>query len=421
MISLLHPGFLYAAIGVGAGIVALHFLVTEQPRTGVLPTVRFFPDLPARATTLTFRLSDLLVLALRVFTVLLVGAAFAQPRINGKHRTVARIVAVDLSNALRSFKEVSDSALPYIGAPGGWAAAVILFDSVAAELDARRAVDSLLALPGLAKGKRPQGSISAGLIASLRAASRVRERVDSVEIVLVSPLIEPERDAATLAIRSQFPGHIRVVRVAADTTRAVTEHRVRVEWADSSGSALWVRRDRLDTLGAIGATVEGTTLVFPFERRWRLARAPDGMTRVAARWMDGEPAAIERATVGDCLRSVGFSLPSVGDIMLQPSFVRFAESLAQPCSAHAGETPVPLPPGFIRAIEGPAHLAPAAEIASRAVRMTPAVPWLLALAMLVALAELLLRRRQRSSMSQIEGAGAASRENGETSAIREPA
>lgn len=421
MISLLHPGFLYAAIGVSAGIVALHFLVTEQPRTGMLPTVRFFPDLPARATTLTFRLSDLLLLALRVFTVLLVGAAFAQPRNDGQHRTVGRIVMVDLSNALRSLKEVGDSALSYIEPPVGEAAAVILFDSVATEVDVRQAVDSLLALPGLAKWRRPSGSISAGLIASLRAASRVRERVDSVEIVLVSPLIEAERDAATLAIRSQFPGHIRVVRVAADTTREVVDQRARVEWADSTGSALWVRRDRLDTLGAIHAMAGAATLVYPFERRWRLARAPDGRTRVVARWVDGEPAAVERASAGDCLRSVGFSLPSVGDMMLRSDFVRFTENLAQPCGAFTRVTRVPLPPDFVRALEGPAHLAPAGAIASRAVRMTPSVPWLLALAMLVALAELLVRRRQSISRTQMEGAGAAGRASAETPVIGESA
>lgn len=399
MISFLHPGFLYAAMGVAAGIVALHFLVTEQPKTGMLPTVRFFPDLPARATTLTLRLSDLLLLAMRVLTVLLVGAAFAQPRINATHRTVARIVAVDLSNGSKSLREVSDSALPYIdiGASIGKAAAAVLFDSVAREVDVGQAVDSLRALADGATASRPAGSISPALIASLRAASRVRERVDSVEIVLVSPLITAERDAATLAIRSRFPGHIRVVRVASDTTRVDTEQRVRVEWADSAASTMWVRRERVDTVGAIGAKLGGATsvLVFPFERRWRLAAAASGAMRVVARWMDGEPAVVEVSAAGECVRSIGFALPSVGDVTLRSHFVRFSESLVKPCTpaGSAGDR-TPLPAEFVRALQGPQQLAPAAAIAPRVTRMTPLVPWLLVAALLVALAELWVRRRQ---------------------------
>src|SRR4051812_12322988 len=50
MISFLHPGFLYAAAAASVVVVALHFLVAEQPRAGVLPTVRFFPDMDVRST-----------------------------------------------------------------------------------------------------------------------------------------------------------------------------------------------------------------------------------------------------------------------------------------------------------------------------------------------------------------------------------
>jgi hypothetical protein len=403
VISFLHPGFLYAAFGVAAGIVALHFLVTEQPRTGMLPTVRFFPDLPARATTLTLRLSDLLLLAMRVLTALLVGAAFAQPRINPTHRIVARIVAVDLSDGSGSIREVRDSALAYIG-DSEKAAAVVLFDSVAREVDVGQAVDSLRDLADGATARRPPGSISPALIASLRVASRVRERADSVEIVLVSPLVTAEHDAATLVVRSSFPGRIRLVRVAPDTTRVDMEQRVRVEWADSAVSTVWVRLERIDTVGAVDATLGGATsvLVFPFERRWRLASAATGATRVVARWMDGEPAAVEALAGGECLRSIGFALPTVGDIMLRSQFVRFGESLAKPCTpAGSAADRTPLPADFVRALQGPRQRAPAAAIAPRVTRMTPLVPWLLVAALLVALTELWVRRRQ--TIAQAKG------------------
>lgn len=362
MIAFLHPGFLYAALGVAAGIVALHFIVTEQPRTGVLSTVRFFPDVPARATTLTLRLSDLLLLSLRVLTVLLVGAAFAQPRINPQHRAVATVVAV-----ARNIPE-ADSALPYIRN----AAAVVYFDSL----------------------------LSSALIQSLREASRVRERADSIELVVVSPLTTRQTDAATLAIRSQFPGRIRLVRVSADTTRAQPTA-AEIQWADSSVSPLWIRRAAPDTVGAVATST--ATLVYPFVRRWQLA---DNSANVIARWVDGEPAIVERVSAGTCVRSVSFSLPAIGDAILRPDFVRFRDALNQPCG---GLAPAPVSADFFQALQGPANLAPASAIEPRVTRMTPLVPWLLAAALVVALVELIVRRRQRQATAQHDASGALAR------------
>jgi hypothetical protein len=391
MISFLHPGFLYAAFGLALGIIGLHFIVTEQPRTGVLPTVRFFPDVAARATTIAFRLSDLALLAIRVLVVLLIGAAFAQPRLNPRRSTIARVVALDLSRNTRSLSEVANRARDDLRD----AAAVVLFDSTAREIPAEGALDSLGVRTSGTGGRREAGRLSPALIASLRAAARVRETADSVEMVIVSPLLSEERDAGTLTIRNLWPGHIRVIRVSGVTDSPFRTRRERstIEWADSVASGTWEPRARPDTIGAVSSG--SSVLVYPFVRRWRLAAPPDAGGRIVARWMDGEPAIVERNTDDGCIRSVSIAFPTVGDAVLRTEFVRFRDLLGGPCGGN--HDTAPLPEEFVSALEGRAGLAPVIAIEPRVTRMTPPVPWLLAGALAAALLEMLIRRRRRIS------------------------
>ena len=179
--------------------------------------------------------------------------------------------------------------------------------------------------------------------------------------------------------------------------------RVRVEWADSAASELWTERETPDTIAGVRAN--DAVMVYPFERRWRPAAetpaalstggqpptGPTEDTRVYARWMDGEPAALERATADGCLRSIAIPLPTEGDAILRPAFQRFLAGLDAPCG-EPGD-PTPLPDDFLTAFAGDGPLAPASEIGRQVKRVTPAVPWILALALLVALAEHWARRR----------------------------
>jgi hypothetical protein len=75
--TFLAPGFFFASLGISAAIVALHFIVTRQPRAGILPTARFVPDMPANATARATRPSDLLLMLLRILLVLAAGTALA--------------------------------------------------------------------------------------------------------------------------------------------------------------------------------------------------------------------------------------------------------------------------------------------------------------------------------------------------------
>ena len=66
---------------VSAAVIALHILASKNPRVTPLPTARFIPDVPLRATARAMRLSDVLLLLLRVAAVMLVGLAFARPEV----------------------------------------------------------------------------------------------------------------------------------------------------------------------------------------------------------------------------------------------------------------------------------------------------------------------------------------------------
>ncbi len=419
----LAPVFLVAAGIVAAGVVALHFLSTREPDTELLPTVRFVPKVPVQATTITLRFSDPWLLALRVLLILLLGAAAARPLIHPFAEPVPRIAVVDVSRAVGSPAELADSARGYVEG----AAAVVFFDDEAREME-DGAVDSLDVFGGQAQWDRTaRGSLSAALIAAMRIASGLRDGADSLRLVVISPFVQEERDAATAEIRALWPGRIDAVRVAgamppAGGTATATAadpgpaapspprpgqgRRVeRVEWADSGTTELWVEREAPDTIGAVRAT--DAVMVYPFVRRWQPASGVGGTagdakstdsgseTRVYARWMDGEPAAFEQTTEEGCVRSVAIPLPTEGDAILRPDFQRFLAELEDPCGEPAEM--LPLSQEFMTGFRGDGPLAPASQVARQVRRVTPAVSWILAIAMAVALAELWLRRRLAST------------------------
>jgi hypothetical protein len=385
--TFLFPGFLMAAGLVSLGVVVLHFLVTQQPKSEPLPTVRFVPDLPARSTSVAIRPSDLWLLLLRVIMIMLIGAAFAQPLLKPKRQKIARLVMVDVSRDVGNLPELLDSARRYTNG----ASAVVLFDSTARQVPLQSVNDSLQAVAARPRSAR-RGQLSPALIATLRAASRAREGADSLDLVVVSPFASEERDAATSTIRALWPGRIVPVRVAvaSDSVAAgrASSKQMRTQWADSGRTTMWVPRPHPDTVGAVRAGSD--VLVYPFPRSWRLAAPLDSTMHVYARWVDGEPAAIESIVNGECVRSIAFSLPSAGDAILRPNFVRFRAGLNTPCGTMHDVTP--LPSEFIAAFQGPVHLAPVASVKPRTAKITPLVPWLLAAALLLALFELLVRR-----------------------------
>lgn len=423
--SFLFPGFLLAAGAIAAGAVLLHFIVTREPDQLALPTARFAPERIIQARARKFEPGDLLLLLIRVALVLAVGAALAGPVIAPPRRELIRIVMLDRSRAVASPGEAADSARALLGTGDP----LVLFDSSATVLE-RHVSDSLAALAGATV----PGRISTALIAALRTASRIRDRADSIELVLVSPLVGEEVDAATDSIRSRWPGGIRLVPVAPSTaaplSRVTLESdprdplgmaippaagnssrgavrvlrrpagsadsawvnqpgRVLVVWpADSGVPPEWTSRIP-DTAGAVMAG--GVVVVAPFVRRGRLRSGRGDL--VVARWVDGEPAAVESPLGQGCIRAVAINVSGAGDLVLDSRFGRLVSALTRPCDGAPDYRP--LEPAARTRLAGDdrvlrtaaAGIAPAERVA------TPWSRWLLLAALLLMGLEAVARRK----------------------------
>ena len=348
--SFLFPGFLAAAAGIAAAAALLHFIVTREPDLFQLPTARFAPDRAIQARARALDPSDLLLLAVRVALVLAVGAALARPVISPPRRDVMRIVLLDRSRGVASAREAADSARAVLGERD----LLIVFDS-----------------------ERP-GRLSTALVSALRAASRVRDQADSIELVVVSPLTGEAIDAATDSLRALWPAGIRFIRTAArsdsgappvtfdgapddplrlavpiagagggvgatrlvrrlataaDSAWAADPGRVLVTWPASREVPAGWTPGPADTVGAVAA---GTAVVVaPF------VRVLSGRgTRVVARWVDGAPAAIEDPIGAGCIRTVTIDVPAAGDLVLDARFVKLVAALSGPCGGAMDLTPL---------------------------------------------------------------------------------
>jgi hypothetical protein len=426
--TFLAPLFFFLGLGVAAAAVALHFIVTRQPPSSPLPTARFVPEGSVRVTTVATP-TDLWLLALRALLAIIVGAAFARPILVPNRRPAVRVVVADVSRAVGAIGAVRDSARALLSDGD----VLVVFDS-AARIVRHGVADSAAKLE---RSERP-GRLSVALIAALRGAAHVRTAADSIELVIVSPFRAAEFDGATAELRKLWPGRIRLVRVppsadsigqtvgfavqaaagdpvglAASMTKAAPGRNVTVRivrgtvtsddsaWAGAGRHTLvrwpaegappgWVARDTADTVGAV--VVGQVALVVPLERRWRVDAAARP-ARITARWVDGEPAAVEYVVGNGCLRDVAIPVPVRGDIMLRPSFARLLEALGAPCAAMPGGAG--LADQELEELGGSGPLAVAAMIAPPDTIVTPLVPWLLGLALVLAVVEMLVRRSKR--------------------------
>ena len=422
--TFLAPAFLYASLAVAAGVAALHFIVTRQPRAGILPTARFIPDMPATATARATRPSDLLLMLLRILLVVAAGAGLAKPVLKPSRGAEARVIVADVSRSVVDAAAVRDSARALYRDRD----VLVLFDS-SARVIADGAVDSIASIRPAGR----QGNLSGALIAALRAASSIRERADSMQLVIVSPFAAEEFDAATETVRNLWPGKARVVRAGAgsiDTTVAAQKLEIRSVETDpmqaaaalargSGASAGIILRDSPADSNAgsgrpvvqwpvtdrpfgavprrakdtVGGVVAGDALVVSiFERSWQYPTDSLRDARVVARWIDGEPAAIEVQRDGFCNRSVAIPVSPAGDLVIRADFVAFVRKISGPC---IGLTSLILAqPEALAALEGQGGLAPRESFKPRGDLKSPIAPWLIALAITAAVVELIVRRRR---------------------------
>jgi hypothetical protein len=384
-----------------AALVVTHFIARSRPLAEPLPTARFIPERAVRARARAIALSDVLLLLLRAAAIAAVGAAVAGPVPTFARGRVVRVIVVDESRAVADIDEARDSVRA-IARPGD---VTVPFDS------ARR------------------GSLSTGLAAAFRASASLSRTADSLELVLVSPFARDEIDSATLRLRATWPGRARLVPVrtarssasparaqvpgqmddavvaglalggltsaagsvrvlrrdlsADDSAWAREPGHVLVHWpATPAAAASWPSRPRIDAIG--GVVSASGTLAGRFPRLWML----DGVA--IARWADGEPAAVERATGGGCTRDVGVLIDEASDLTLHRPFADFARALLAPCGGVVDLAPVD--GAMLAKLVGGTSLMPATLVRDRLTESSPWTPRLLALAAVLLIAELAMRR-----------------------------
>lgn len=226
--------------------------------------------------------------------------------------------------------------------------------------------------------------------------------------------------AAALALDGRDGGAqtapVRVVRAAsvpADAERWLADAagRVLVLWPADGRPAGWTARPATDSAVAIvaGEGARAVAAVGPFRRASEPgdgAAAGPTERRVIARWADGSPAAVERATGRGCRREVGIALPRAGDLALLPAFRAVAAALVAPCGMPTDLAPAA--PALLRALARPD--APLLDARPLRAALRPPAPdrvgaALLALALAALAGELLLRRfRGAASDTRDDGA-----------------
>jgi len=340
----------------------------------------------------------------------------------------ARVILVDVSRSARDSIAIRNSVRALYRPGDG----IVVFDS-SAHLVAGNIGDTLAALSPTSR----RGNLSAALITALRAGSSLRDRADALELVIVSPFAREEFDAATDSIRTLWPGKARLVSVRAPADTASIPGKletnadandplaITVDLAQSSvlGRSLIDRREGENTqtvMSAGGALIEwpastrprfavphavrdtvggvmsgDAVVVSAFERQWMFPADSLRGAEVIARWVDGEPAAVEKPDGIGCTRSIAVPVSPVGDLVIRKDLVRFVASLSGPCSRTTSL--IPADPGVLVRLEGKGGLAPRTAFQPLTDARSDLAPWLFALAIAAAIAELLVRRRGRNA------------------------
>jgi hypothetical protein len=419
--TFLAPGFFYGSVVVAAAITALHFIVTRQPRAGFLPTARFVPDMPATATARATRPSDILLLLLRVLLVLAAGAGLAKPVIKPSRSATAQVVLADVSRSVNDIAAIR-AAVDSLYQAGD---VLIAFDSSARVL---RGTDTLVRAES-------RGNLSAALIAAMRAGSSLRERADSVGLIVVSPFAAETMDAATQRIRALWPGDAKLI-VAGRPASVPVDSPVPVTLRSSPGDAFGVVAGRItaasnavvvrdgstmdtrnlvawpvserprgavpraspDTIG--GVVADDVVVVATFERRWSYPADSIGGGTVAARWIDGEPAAVEWRNGEGCVRSVAIPVSQAGDFVLRDDVANLVSQLVVPCvNARAFE---PVTDETLAMLRGQGGLVSREVFQPRGDTKSVLAPWLLVVALVLAVAEPFFRRRRIEEVRALE-------------------
>ena len=411
--TLLAPWAFGIAALAALGTVLLHLVAQQRPAAFFLPTARFIPDRRTLVSRVTTRPRDLLLLLLRVLVLLAAGVAFARPVLAPGRGVTAHVVLLDRSALVADAGDAIARARRFVHADAS--SIIVAFDTTATVVGAA-SLDSLSRAP-LARG---EGSVSAALAAARRAGASIARHADSVQLVLVSPIAASELDSATATARRAWPGALRVERLALRADSAVAwrvegpvgiddplgpslarqQHpsaraRTRLVRAPFSGADSAFARDggtvvRWDSATSVrptasGLLANGEVIVASLGHSALALRG-----RAVAHWADGEPAAVEVVLGTGCLREVGAALPAGGDLPLHPPFQRMVRAMLAPCGGRAVQRSADS--ATVAQLAGPASaIAAARDLRDDTGAWSSLSRWLFALALALAVAELLVR------------------------------
>lgn len=419
--TFLFPWFAAGGLVAAGAMVVAHMIWARTRAPVPLPTTRFVPRLQERSAALERRPRDIPLLLLRASALALVGLALAAPVTAPRPGPTVRIAVADVSGSADPAGTVS-RAREIAGSDGR----VVVSDTTVHVMEGG---DAAYGAPAAAAPI----ALTAALVRTIREAAALGAQGNPVEISIVSGFPRGTVDSATAAVRALWPGTVQLVEVPAPAS-AVGRGAVRVRGDEddplrataarlSSGSGAsavivrddvwtgpdsvtasrgaavlhWPRTGRpasfvatatVDTVG--GLWVDGYTLVARFTRDAGLA-ADDG-ARVAARWIDGSPAAVERRLGEGCIREIAIRVPDIGDLSISPGFRRIVTALTGPCGGARDGAPID---GAQRAMllgEGPREIT-LSTASSWLVRSRLAAPLVL-LALLALLVETGVRRRR---------------------------
>jgi hypothetical protein len=428
-------------------ITALHFLSVRRPPVLLLPTARFIVARDVRAVSRNARPSDMMLLLLRLFALWCAGVAMAGPRwTTGAHR-VGHVIVADVASRADSLAVARSAGVALTGDdpvvfawsdrvhgmrselgaawPIAWRAAAGLvvrepsLDSVALHVVVPAGgVESVegwaswrRTWPGRVQAVAPSAASTASTAPAVSAASVASAptppRTVSVTGGPADDVVRAAFDVHMPAVRRGAQrvvgGDVRVLRSPSAATTGTTtggtagvapsatatSPGVTVNWPTNGVPAGWT--PARDSAGAL--VVRGVAIVAPWTRTSRAPATAGTGARTIARWSDGTPAALERATATGCTREVGIAVPNGSDVLLAPAGRALIAALAAPCGAVTSPVPARI------LADGGAVAAQASAASLRAMlpstqsvtpRWLPAL--LLGLAIAALLVELALRR-----------------------------
>lgn len=212
--TVLVPWVLWVTAGAMLTLIGAHLLSVGTPPTLTLPTARFVPDGEATAVSRARWPQDIWWLLLRLLALLAAGLALAGVQCAPQRLPVARLLVIDgdARDTSPVWRRVVDSALsasePLTGVVWRGGAALVRADAFD---DALR--DSVRRLGASDASSDDRRTLAGALLRARQLAPAASARADSLALHVITRLHTDAASAALPAVRSGWPGYVRVVTV----------------------------------------------------------------------------------------------------------------------------------------------------------------------------------------------------------------